>query len=304
MATDVKDVLARVDGAIAEWDRMRRRSKYDDCSDLPRDQVIEMITVLRVTLNRLAPRDSQYRVTADRHAKDYGENNPSLLTLLVGLLRALRRDYESGDLSAEDLAPPQGAARQPGKGLARDVFVVHGRNTKLRDQFYDFLRAIDLHPIEWAEAMEEARKPSAHIGEIVDAAFTRAGAVLVILSPDDEARLRKEFRAMNDPSHEKELTGQARPNVLFEAGMAFATHKDRTVLVQTGHTRPFSDVAGRYVIRFDGSPEKRKELAASLKAAGCPVNDSGTDWLSAGDFSPPALGARPPLPMYRIPRPR
>ncbi len=89
----------------------------------------------------------------------------------------------------------------------------------------------------------------------------------------------------DDPPFEKVLTGQARPNVLFEAGMAFASHPDKTVLVQIGTVRPFSDIAGRHVIRMDDSGAKRQNLALRLKTAGCSVDLEGTDWHTAGNFS-------------------
>ena len=175
---------------------------------------------------------------------------------------------------------------------ARVVFVVHGRNLKARDALFTFLRSIGLHPLEWLEAIQATGKPTPYIGDILDAAFSNAQAIVVLLSPDDEARLRELFHASGDPPHEKELTPQARPNVLFEAGMAMGRDPNRTVLVEVGHLRPFSDIAGRHVVRLDNSTQRRQELAQRLQAAGCPVNLTGTDWHSAGDFdSVPGLNS-------------
>jgi predicted nucleotide-binding protein len=167
---------------------------------------------------------------------------------------------------------------------ARVVFVVHGRNQKARDALFTFLRSIGLHPLEWLEAIQATGKPTPYIGDILDAAFSNAQAVVVLLSPDDEARLREPFQAPGDPPHEKELTSQARPNVLFEAGMDMGRDPNRTILVEVGHLRPFSDIAGRHVVRLDNSTQRRQELAQRLEAAGCPVNLTGTDWHTAGDF--------------------
>ena len=151
-------------------------------------------------------------------------------------------------------------------------------------QSFDFLRAIGLHPLEWSEAVRATGKTSPYIGEILDAAFSLAHAVVILLTPDDEARLRESFWAENEPPHETQLTGQARPNVLFEAGMAMGRSQDRTVLVELGDLRPFSDVAGRHAIRLANNSQRRQELAQRLEAAGCPVNLQGTDWHTAGDF--------------------
>ena len=161
---------------------------------------------------------------------------------------------------------------------SREVFVVHGRNLAARDALFEFLRSLDLHPLEWAEAVSATGKPSPYIGEILDAAFSRAHAVVVLFTPDDEARLKEAFRQPVDPPHETELTGQARPNVLFEAGMALGRSQDRTVLVEVGQLRPFSDVTGRHAIRLDGSTQRRQDLAQRLSTAGCPVKLDGRDW--------------------------
>ena len=115
---------------------------------------------------------------------------------------------------------------------AREVFVVHGRNNHARDALFQFLRALDLHPLEWSEAVRSTGKGSPYIGEILDAAFSRAHAVVVLFTPDDEARLKAEFRIEGDPPHETGFSGQARPNVLFEAGMAMSRTEDRTVLIE------------------------------------------------------------------------
>jgi len=130
-------------------------------------------------------------------------------------------------------------------------------------------------------------KASPYIGEILDAAFKHAQAVIALLTPDDEARLRADLVREDDLPYEKSLTGQARPNVLFEAGMAFAFHPGNTVLVQIGLVRPFSDVAGKHVVRMDNSTAKRKDLAHRLQNAGCSVNLQGDDWLTVGDLTPP-----------------
>ena len=140
------------------------------------------------------------------------------------------------EVDTEQVHPSE--ARPPAD--ARDVFVVHGRNEKVRRALFDFLRSIDLHPLEWDELVKQTGKGSPYVGEILDAAFSGAQAVVVLFTPDDEVRLKKQFQANNDLTHETELTGQARPNVLFEAGMALARNQSRTILVELGTLRPFS----------------------------------------------------------------
>jgi predicted nucleotide-binding protein len=165
------------------------------------------------------------------------------------------------------------------------VFVVHGRDTWAREQVFAFLRALGLRPLEWSQAIRLVRKGSPYVGEILEAAFREAAAVVVLLTPDDEARLRSIFAKPGDPSFERKLTGQARPNVLFEAGMAFGKDPNSTVLIQIGEVRPFSDVGGRHVVHLSNQPTSRQEFVTKLANAGCNVDTTGADWLSVGEFA-------------------
>ena len=164
----------------------------------------------------------------------------------------------------------------------RTVFVVHGRNIEARDGMFTLLRSLNLHPLEWAQAKQRTGKPSPYIGEILQSAFEHAQAILVLLTGDDEARLREDFHKSSDPDIEKRLVPQARPNVLFEAGMAMGREPTRTIIVQIGNLREFSDISGIHVIRINKSPSWRKELVESLKNAQCDVDDTGQDWLTVG----------------------
>jgi predicted nucleotide-binding protein len=167
---------------------------------------------------------------------------------------------------------------------SNSVMVVYGRNMRLSGAMFSFLRSIGLVPIEWSQALRKTRKAAPYVGEVLNTIFRTAAAVVVLLTPDDEARLKPEFRKQTDPSYEKELTGQARPNVLFEAGRAFGSHPDSTVLVQVGVVRPFSDTAGIHVANLTNRVESRKELADKLEAAGCAVDLTGTAWMTEGNF--------------------
>jgi len=162
------------------------------------------------------------------------------------------------------------------------VFVVHGRNDKARRAVFEFLRAVGLEPIEWSKAMLLTGKATPYIGEVLDTAFNEAQTIVVLFTGDDEARLRPEFLADNEP--EEIFTPQPRANVLFEAGMALGRNPNRTILIEIGTVHPFNDIAGRHILRLTNNPEKRQEFVNKLITAGCEVDTSGTDWLSAGDF--------------------
>jgi len=181
---------------------------------------------------------------------------------------------EAAKVESEDIAVADG----------RNVFVIHGRNQPARDAMFTFLRAVGLNPIEWDEAVKMTGKASPYVGEILDSAFSNAQAVVAVLTGDDIAHLRPDLQHDDDPEHEKNPTPQARQNVLFEAGMAFGRHPERTIMVELGTLRPFSDVAGRHTVRFRDTPQSRSQLRERLKTAHSAIKESGTDWMTAGDF--------------------
>src|SRR5688572_10708751 len=112
---------------------------------------------------------------------------------------------------------------QSGVPLRKDrrrVFVVHGRDSAARVALFELLRAFDLRPLEWSEAVLIGLGVAPYVGEVLDAAFGSAQAVVVLFTPDDEARLRTALIQESDSPEERTLTPQPRPNVLFEAGMA------------------------------------------------------------------------------------
>ena len=169
----------------------------------------------------------------------------------------------------------------------RSVFVVHGRNQVLRRSMFDFLRSINLSPMEWTHAVELTGEGSPYIGQVLDAAFNHAQAVVVLMTPDEVAYLQPRYGASADDP-ETQPAAQGRPNVLFEAGMALGRDPTRTVLVEIGEMRPFSDVAGRHAVRLSNSVQSRQSLAQRLKTAGCDVDLAGTDWHTTGDFTAPS----------------
>jgi predicted nucleotide-binding protein len=160
------------------------------------------------------------------------------------------------------------------------VFVVCGRNKDIQDDMFSFLRAIGLKPIEWTQAMSFSRSKTPFIGDVLEHAFDKAQAILIIFSGDDEAKLKARFLKKGDPAWENKLTPQPRPNVIFEAGMAFGRHPNRTIVVQVEKIRDISDWSGRHFVRLNGSAESRKDLVERLKRAQCKVDLSGTDWLN------------------------
>lgn len=167
----------------------------------------------------------------------------------------------------------------------RKVAVMHGRDTKARNAVYNFLRRLDLAPMEWDDLVELTKTAAPYNGEAVAAGFRAAQAVVVILTPDDVGYLHPALRGDREHQDDRDPTGQPRLNVVLEAGMALQSHPTRTVLVEIGHCRAISDLAGRNAVRLDGTPERLQSLASRLETAGCPVQRSGTEWMDTTELS-------------------
>lgn len=176
-------------------------------------------------------------------------------------------------------------ARKDSKKKEDSVFVVHGRDTKARKELSAFLRSLHVDVMEWNKAMALTGKASPYIGEVIDAAFERVQAIVVMLTPDDEAKLKDAFIGRDEEAFEKKLTGQPRQNVLLEAGMALGKYKATTILVQIGKVRPMSDISGVHVTHLTGSASSRQQLIGKLQTAGVKLDNTGDDWLTAGDFA-------------------
>jgi hypothetical protein len=166
----------------------------------------------------------------------------------------------------------------------RRVFLVHGRDHGARDALTALLKAFGLRVIPWRDAAAHAGGGTPYTGDIVEAGMAHADAVVVLLTPDDIGYARPHLREADDGPHELEPTGQARLNVVFEAGMAIANDRRRVVLVEVGQVRRMSDVDGLNIVRMDGSLERRRDLARRLESAGLSVDTNNDEWRTAGQF--------------------
>jgi predicted nucleotide-binding protein len=204
------------------------------------------------------------------------------------------RGAQSGSPSAPAMSatPPARAVRASSANKprisraksGRTVMVVYGRDDQAKQAMFDFLKSLDLKPMSWTQGISQTKIANPSVRQIVDALFAKAVAVVVLLTPDDEAQLKPKFRKKNEPAHEVQLTGQARPNVLFEAGMAMSSHPEQTVMTQIGNVKPFTDVGGIHITHLNNSLDTRRELATKLKNAKCQIDMDDDKWRTAGDF--------------------
>jgi predicted nucleotide-binding protein len=154
------------------------------------------------------------------------------------------------------------------------VFVVHGRNWKLKKEVFAFLRKMGLSPISWGEAVSLTGSSASYTGQALNAALDEAKAVVVLLTGDDEVQLN------GDIYH------QPRANVLFETGMAFTRFAERTILVELDEIRLCHALVGRYRIRLSNDFNHRMAFIRSLRNVGCAITlPSNEEIRNTGDFS-------------------
>lgn len=183
----------------------------------------------------------------------------------------------------------KGRAVKLPKTKENTVFVVHGRDAKLRDAMYELLGALGLKAQEWGHAIRRAargRGGNPYVNDAVTKIMEEAQAIVVMLSPDDEVKLKDQFVTKNERSTEGKLRGQARPNVIFETGIAIGTHHRKTVIVQVGDMKPFTDIGGMHILHLTGTDRSRHDFANRLEDLGCKIDRGGDHWLRAGDFTP------------------
>lgn len=181
----------------------------------------------------------------------------------------------------------------------RDVFIIHGRNHRIRDAMVEFLRSLDLHPVSFEEAKRRTKEGSPYNLKILRNAITINTTILALITPDDIGFLNPFFQTEEDTENDKRPMGQARSNVIFETGFSLAINPTRTILIVFGKVRKYSDVAGINYFYFNDSPEKRTELKELLKSIGCKVKEN-PDYLNVGNFEidPEILKNIPSSPKY------
>lgn len=163
------------------------------------------------------------------------------------------------------------------------VFLVHGRDTRPYVVLEQFLAFIDLKVITWSEASSLTGKAQPTTYEVVRAGIDAAAATIVIWSPDDLANLKPELGSDDD----SKPAGQARQNVILEAGIAYGTAPDRTIFVVSEAVRMPSDIVGFNWVKLAGDWDSRKTLISRLKLAGAAAQPRDENLMTrlAGPFS-------------------
>jgi predicted nucleotide-binding protein len=253
-------------------------------------RVVEMSDLERIRIS-----------TSDHSARDFiprlqAEDQASSVVVFGGPSYSWRAAARARDVTDELITGPPGstvaANADPklrrvsvpaGPGDGRSVFLVHGRHRQMREAMSQFLRSLDLKIIEWEQAVAFTGEPTPYIGDVIAAGLEAADGVVVLATPDDIVRLDPN---LTDDDADPELTEahQPRQNVIYEAGMAMALAPTRTLIVATPGTKILSDIAGRHLAYLSNASQARKRVIGRLQTMGLRVDDSGEDWLGAGDF--------------------
>lgn len=141
--------------------------------------------------------------------------------------------------------------------------------------------------MEWDQAIKAAKGGANPIvGDVIREAMDRVQGVMVLLSPDEETKLKSRLATVGDMKKKLHVKGfQPRPNVILEAGLALGGHSDKTILVQVGDIREISDIAGKHMVHLDNSFASRKHLADRLESKlKFKVDLTGRTWQTIGNF--------------------
>jgi len=99
-ALDATEVIRQIDEALSIRVEMRKRSKFDDLSDL-KHELEEIAIVFAQAIDRFAPPGSVYCRSAEAVFKEHGANNAHYTQIkYAGILQALKRAYQSGYLQS------------------------------------------------------------------------------------------------------------------------------------------------------------------------------------------------------------
>lgn len=271
--TSSRGAFAKREREFQKWDRFNQDLIAHYVSDAEADAYAGIIDSRDVAYLS----DGPVLASLVRNFAEHLQDKLDFLDSLIDRI-TLRENSTARALSAQ-AATPLSLAPDP-----RRVFVVHGRDLDARDALFEFLHAVGLEPLEWEQIVALTGKGAPYVGEVLDAGFDAAQAVVVLLTGDDLAHLRPELSRPNEPESETTPTAQPRQNVLFEAGMAFGRNARRTILLQAGAERQISDIDGRHFIRVTKGEEWREQLVGRLRTAECRLTGSDDGWKRTRGF--------------------
>ena len=169
----------------------------------------------------------------------------------------------------------------------KSVFVVYGRNIDAYREMKKFLAHIGVVEESFEQVANKQSAP--YVTEIIIQGIQLASAVIVMFTPDELAVLHESSDASGSKTGIfRESRWQARPNVIFEAGIAFGLKRNRTVLVALGRdVAGFSDIGGVHIVHLDSDAGK-VSLRERLQSLLGNLPSLKADWHktpASGDFT-------------------
>ena len=190
---------------------------------------------------------------SDHQAFDIGLSKAS--DLLTSYIEEIEDFWDDGDRLRHTASPSR-----DGHIDSKKIFVVHGRDKGPKHEVARFVGELGLVPVILDEQADKGRTIIAKFEEEAK----KVRFAIVLLTPDDEARLRSSGTAF---SH------RARQNVIFELGyFAGALGRNHVCALTKGEMEIPSDYDGVVYIPFDDSEGWKQKLLKELKAAGFDVD--------------------------------
>ena len=160
--------------------------------------------------------------------------------------------------------------------MAKTVFIIYGRDTDAHTELVKFIRAVGLDELPF-EAVADGLGPTPFVADVVTTGIQKADAVIALFTPDEQAVLYDPRSGRSLAGEERGSRWQARPNVMFEAGVAFGKSKQEPILTVLGaDVSLFSDVAGKHFIRLE-TPRGKRQLFNRLNAIVGPLASLSAD---------------------------
>lgn len=152
--------------------------------------------------------------------------------------------------------------------MSKSVFLIHGRDLECTDDVRRLLETAGLEVSTFDDVGASLKSGAPFVGEVVQVGVDGCDAVIALFTPDELAALGSSFRRDQDEPTDR-LRWQARPNVIFEAGLALGLNAKGTVLVTVGSdVSLFSDLEGRMVRRLDDGRDSKTKLLEALNQIG------------------------------------
>lgn len=170
--------------------------------------------------------------------------------------------------------------------MAGRVFIIHGRDTEARDELVKFIEVLGLEAHTFADVVNESGAAPI-ISRVVERSIRSCNAVIALFTPDEQATLYSQ--AGERQSDRQDSRWQARPNVIFEAGLAWGIAQNKTILATIGPDvrSLFSNLSGFHSIELENNRAKenlRIALSRILKKELKPHRRNWRDPAVSGNF--------------------